>query len=87
MNNYELVTAVFEVKDTKQGGNIDDQGKPKAETLCVMRYVRLEGGLSRGAAIEQLKAGLTSYYRTSKVEFKFWCNGTTQNGGSPIVLS
>jgi hypothetical protein len=80
---YELTTAVFMVTNAREYED-DDQ----SQTLCVMRYIRLDGGLSRGSSIGLLADQIAERYHvgTHQVAFKFWCDGSTANGGSPIVI-
>jgi hypothetical protein len=82
-DSYELLTAVFEVSDTREVFGLPNDGSPR--TLCVMRYVRLDAGLSRGSALQYLTKQLVDEYNT-KVSFAFWCDGYTANGGSPIIF-
>jgi hypothetical protein len=77
---YELLTAVFEVTNV-----VEYEGKP--QTLCVMRYVRLDGGLSRDAVISLLRSEIRERYKMATfIRFAFWCDGYTANGGSPMVF-
>jgi len=83
---YELLTAVFEVRNAREyeGGKTPDE----PQTLCVMRYVRLDGGVSHSEVLNVLADGISKRYHVglADVMFRFWCDSYTANGGSPMVF-
>lgn len=76
---YELAHAVFEVRNA-----IGHLCTP--ETLCVIKYVCLKDGRSRGSVISELANEIAAKHKTTEVEFKFWCDSHTADGGSPRVF-
>jgi hypothetical protein len=55
----------------------------------VLRYVRLDGGLSRGAVIMPLTDEIAKRHKVGRADvmFRFWCDSYQSSGGSPAVYT
>lgn len=73
----ETVDAVFEVHTNGKGPFY-----PKVK--CVILYAVLRNGITRGAALPKMTEYVKEHWRAKTIEFKFWCDGYSANGGAPV---
>jgi len=75
----ELVTAIFRVSFPTW--------TPNRKIICRGVYVRLKGGISRGAALRKIKALVEEHSPAdSKIEFQFWCDEVVSSAGQPLEI-
>jgi hypothetical protein len=79
MDTIILANAVFTMKIRRDSihGN-------KGQTVCYIKYVRLEN-ISRRAAIPKI-AALFDHKEYADIKFKFWVDTYCSSGGQPEII-